>query len=67
MIKNTYKPLVPRTPTFQKFYCRYCGMGYTKRIGMGKPPGNMGPCYYQAPNGERMKRNFHEWRYGEKF
>ena len=66
MAGNTYKPLVNHRYNFQRFYCYYCGMGYTKAIGTGKPPGNMGPCYYQAPNGERMKRNFHVWRYGNK-
>ena len=67
MPNNTYRPQVPRRLNFQKFYCYYCRMGYTKKIGMGKPPANMGPCYYQDPNGERKKRNFHEWRYGEKY
>lgn len=66
MAGNTYKPLVNHRYNFQRFYCYYCGMGYTKKIGMGKPPGNMGPCYYQSPSGERMKRPFHVWRYGDK-
>lgn len=64
MIKNTYKPLVPRRLNFQKFYCRYCGIGYTKKIGMGKPPGNM-PCRIET--NKRKVTTFHHWIYGEKF
>ena len=65
MATNHYKPLVPRN--FQNFYCRYCGARQSRRIGTGKPSGALGPCYYQAANGQRVKRAVHVWVYGDKY
>ena len=64
MANNTYRYNGLYKLNFQKFYCHYCGMGYTKKIGMGKPPGNM-TCRIET--NKRKVTTFHRWVYGEKY